>query len=377
MKNRIPHRSRDNIPTGTSFTAYTTAPAGIPAVICICLLLFSVQPSLASGAVVFMYHHFGQSEYPSTNIRLQQFDAHLDHLAAAGYQVWPLARIIDHLQHQQPIPDRTVALTVDDAYLSVYQEAYPRLKKRGWPLTVFVSTDAIDQHHAAYMSWDQLREMQHYQVTLANHSSSHDHLIMQRHGEDVTAWRQRVIADIDKAQQRLQQELGQAPPRLFAYPYGEYSPALKQIVADLGYSAFGQQSGAIGSRSDLQYLPRFPMSEKFASLESFITKAASLPLAVTQQIPTDPLISSTNLQPVLTITLAASDARLDELACYVTAQGRASVRWLNLAQQQFSVQARAPLQGRRNRYNCTAPSGQTGRYYWFSWVWIQQEIDEE
>ena len=39
-----------------------------------------------------------------------------------------LAEIIDRLQDGQPLPDRTVAITIDDAYLSVYTEALPRIK---------------------------------------------------------------------------------------------------------------------------------------------------------------------------------------------------------------------------------------------------------
>lgn len=323
-----------------------------------------------------MYHHFDKPEYPSTNIQLQQFDAQLDHLASAGYQVWPLTQIIDHLKSHKPIPDRIVALTVDDAYLSVYQHAFPRLKKRGWPLTIFVSTDAVDQRRPAYMSWAQLREMQAHNVTLANHSSSHAHLITQRPNEDLAAWRQRVIDDINKGQQRLQQALGQTPPRLFAYPYGEYNLALKKIVAELGYSAFGQQSGAINTFSDQQLLPRFPMSEKFAALESFIIKAASLPLAIQQQTPLSPIIS-TNLQPQLKLTLANSNVRLDSLACYISGQGRTPLTWIDRDKRQLSIQAQSPLSDRRSRYNCTAPAQDPGRYYWFSWVWIRPDIDEE
>ena len=55
--------------------------------------------------------------------------------------------------------------------------------------------------------------------------------------------------DLQKAQQRLENELGSAIP-YFAYPYGEYNTELAQSVAELGLTGMGQQSGAIGPDSD-------------------------------------------------------------------------------------------------------------------------------
>jgi peptidoglycan/xylan/chitin deacetylase (PgdA/CDA1 family) len=82
-------------------------------------------------AVVFMYHRFGEDRYPSTSVRLEQFEAHLQFLAENDYRVWPLEQVVEHLKTGQAIPEHTVVITVDDAYLSTYTKAYPRLKERG------------------------------------------------------------------------------------------------------------------------------------------------------------------------------------------------------------------------------------------------------
>ena len=90
------------------------------------LLLCQVTGTALAGApnaVVFMYHHFGKENYPSTNVRLEQFDAHLDYLQTAGYQILPLEEITRAIRYGQPLPERTVAITMDDAYLSVYTVA--------------------------------------------------------------------------------------------------------------------------------------------------------------------------------------------------------------------------------------------------------------
>ena len=321
------------------------------------------------NAVVFMYHRFGESDFPATNIRLDQFDQHLALLEQGGYQVWPLEKIIDHLRNNQPLPDNTVAITVDDAYRSIYTEAYPRLKKRGWPFTVFVSTDVIDQKLPAYMSWDQMREMRQHQVTFANHSASHDFLIRKQAGESLQDWNRRITGDIKRAQARIEKELGKAP-MLFAYPYGEYNEALANIITQLGYTGFGQHSGAIGPHSDLRTLPRYPMAEAYADIREFKTKAASLALPVKTVKPWDPELDR-DIQPEMEVSLAPSDARLDQLVCYVDGRKDVAVTWLD-KDQRFIVRAKHPLPAGRSRYNCTAPSSQPGRYYWFSHLWIRQ-----
>ncbi|WP_455198157.1 polysaccharide deacetylase family protein, partial [Kaarinaea lacus] len=128
-------------------------------------------------AVIFMYHHFGVSQYPSTNIRLEQFDAQLQYLADNDYQVWPLTKVAQYISAGKEFPGRVVAITIDDAYDSVYLEAFPRLRSRKWPFTVFVSTDGVDKRYKSYMTWDQMREMKQQGVTFANHSASHDYLV--------------------------------------------------------------------------------------------------------------------------------------------------------------------------------------------------------
>jgi biofilm PGA synthesis lipoprotein PgaB len=327
-----------------------------------------------SNAVVFMYHRFGEAAYPATNVRLEQFDAQLEHLADAGYQVWPLQRIADHLRDGRPIPDRTVAITVDDAYLSVYREAWPRLKRRGWPLTVFVSTDAIDQRLPAFMSWAQMLEMQRDGVVFANHSASHDYLIRRRAGENEAAWRERIRSDIARAQQRLADELGK-PPMLFAYPYGEYDGALAELVRGLGYTAFGQHSGAIGPLSDTRALPRFAMAEAYAKPPQFRARADSLALPVRAVEPWDPVVK-TAAAPLMRATVDVGDAHLSALRCFDQQGETIEVEWIERRSESavFTARARRDLPPGRSRYNCTAPSAsQPQRYYWFSHPWIRIE----
>src|SRR3546814_10430794 len=90
-----------------------------------------------------MYHRFGEHKAAATNITLQQFAAHIAELTSGRYSVLPLPEIVAALREGRPLPDRTVAITIDDAYLSVYREAWPMLKAAGLPFTLFAATDPL------------------------------------------------------------------------------------------------------------------------------------------------------------------------------------------------------------------------------------------
>ncbi len=339
----------------------------------IALAIFAIIPSSIAiadtHAVIFTYHHVGVSKHPPTNVTLEEFDTHLAFLNDAGYTIRPLTEIVTHIQSRQPLPPYTVAITFDDAYRSVYESAYPRLRSYSWPFTVFVNTDPVDKNLPAYITWQQMREMQQYGATFANHSASHEHLVGPNANETHSQWRARVTADINRAQQRLAEELGHAP-LLFAYPYGEYSTELANLVEALGYVGLGQQSGAIGPFSDFRALPRFPVGGNYAAIGNFRIKAASLPMPVERVTPWDPVRKSST-PPRLEVQLTPN-AEKENLACFVSGQGQVNVVWVSNSPPTFTTEAMAPLPLGRSRYNCTARAKQSGRYYWFSHPWLRQ-----
>ena len=179
------------------------------------------------GAVVFMYHRFGDDHHPSTNIRVEQLRGQLDYLRDNEIPVVPLRSVIESMAGGKPVPDRAVVLTVDDAYRSVYEVGFPMFRSYGFPFTVFVSTDPVDQGLPDYMTWEQMLEMSESGVNFANHGAGHLHLVRRLEGESEDAWSTRISADIDFASRRLAEELP-ADSLLadqFAYPYGEYDTA--------------------------------------------------------------------------------------------------------------------------------------------------------
>lgn len=163
--------------------------------IALCIASHASNGFGADHGVVLLYHHVGEDTPRSTSVTESRFDEHLRYLAAHDFRVWPLARLAQALQAHQPVPENVVALTFDDAYVSVLKTAAPKLKARGWPFTVFVNTQAVDDGTALTVSWTQLAELMEAGADIGNHSRSHAHLVYRAGDESREAWRARVQAE--------------------------------------------------------------------------------------------------------------------------------------------------------------------------------------
>ncbi len=301
-----------------------------------------------------MYHRFGEDQHPSTNIRLDQFDNHIRILQEGGFTVLPLAEIISRLKRRATLPDRTVAITVDDAYLSVYEEAWPRLKAAGFPFTVFVATDEVDSGGPDFMTWAQLREMAEAGVTIGSHSASHGHLVGLPEDQ--------VSQDLAQANQRFQDELGKVP-ELFAYPYGEYDWRLQTTVLETGYkAAFGQHSGVAHGGSDFFALPRFPMNEQYGGEERFRTAINALPFPVYNVSPADPVLQEKDNPPAFHFAVNPASIGPEAISCFVSGQGAVPVERPGPHQVKLNLTQAFPRG--RTRINCTQLA-EAGRYRWY------------
>lgn len=331
----------------------------------LCLLATS---ALAGGANVFVYHRFGDARYPSTNISIETFAAQLQLLKERDYTVLTLGEIVDRLRDGKAIPERCAALTVDDAYTTFLSGAMPLLRRFGYPVTLFVNTDTVGGR--GYLGWDELRGLAAEGVEIGNHTASHLYLLNRKPGEGPGSWRQRIMADIRKAQSLLETELGRRP-LLFAYPYGEYSPEVIEILKGEGYrGAAAQQSGVVASGDDLFTLPRFPMGGPYATIEGFREKLAMRALPVTVLSPAGPVIEGED-PPTLRVRIEGRGIDLTRLRCFVQGQDDATIVPDSAGGGgAYLVRAGAPLAGRRNKYTLTAPAKDGGRWYWFSQLWV-------
>lgn len=335
------------------------------------LAVLTVSSNAANHAVILQYHHFGQDTPPSTSVSLAIFDQQLAYIKENGYSVWPLEKIVRYLKDNKALPDKCVAITIDDAYVSVYERAFPKLKEYGFSFTVFVPTEGVDRGLKGYMTWKQMKEMQLFGASFASHSHSHDYLIRRRPGESEREWSWRVKKDIQLSLKLLKEKLGRET-LFFAYPYGEYNAALKKIVQEMHLTAFGQQSGPAWSGSGFASLPRFPMAGHYAEMKRFIIIIRSLPLPVISAGLEDPVWNNDKKIPVLRLKLAPGDYKMDTISCYASEQGKIQSRWLDRKALIMEVIANKPLPAGRSRYNCTAMHVEEKRFFWYSHLWIQE-----
>lgn len=339
------------------------------------LLLFGIGVAdcalAADHAVVLMYHHIGSDTPATTSVSLESFERHLDYLEKHGFRVVALPLLLERLSNQKPVPENSVAITFDDAYQSVFSVAAPRLRRRKWPFTVFVNTDAIDKGYARSASWAQLRLLRADGATIGNHSLSHAHMIQRHAGEDDEAWRRRIRHEITGAQSRLNEEIGQVE-KIFAYPYGEFTGELQSIVAELGFFGMGQHSGALGHGSDWAAAPRFPMANGFDDIKQFALKVKTRPLPVQMIAPKSHLIADNNDKPAMRFRLGDGDFTAQGLACYASGQGSMGIHWLDRQRRLVEALPLKSLARGRSRFNCTIPSAsEAGVYYWFSYPLIK------
>lgn len=333
---------------------------------------------ITQAAVVILYHHVSDTTPKSTSISPAQFDAQMDYLEKNNFTIVPLLELTETLRKGEPLPDKTAAISFDDSYVSVYDSAYPRLKKRGWPFTFFVNTEAVSTSKL-FVNWEQLREMSKHGVTIANHTTKHNHLPRQEKNETAAQWRERIATEIVRAQEKIAQEIGTAP-KILAYPFGEYDIDVQQIAKKLGYIAFGQQSGVLYEKGDLQSVPRFPFGGTFTELDDFIMKVNTRPMPIkkvsfysNKETEQKNLIVKAGEKPWLVLEL--SDASLaKKINCFATGQGAITVE---VKDNKLWAQAKQALGPGRARYNCTAYSGEKGRFYWYTQQWLVTDKDGE
>ncbi|MDZ7641734.1 MAG: polysaccharide deacetylase family protein [Desulfurivibrio sp.] len=258
-------------------------------VLSVLLLLWSavgVSPGLAESsrgdATILIYHHFGDERYPTTNVGMDQFKEQLAYLDEQDYNVIPLAALVEMLATDTPLPPKTVVITVDDAYRSTYEQAWPELKKYDFPFTVFVYVGALEKGYSNYLSWEQVEEMAAAGVDIQDHSYSHHRLADWPAEMDEEEYRSWIRRDLQKGRKILTQRLGEPPP-FFAIPYGEYNHIVLAEAAGIGYEAvFTQDAGSVSDDTDLMMITREPiLGEDWSTLEHFIKvlERVDLPLA--------------------------------------------------------------------------------------------------
>ena len=205
------------------------------------VLIVPLQPRNAVGVgseqyqtvPILCYHRFGS---PSSKMIISpaSFAAQLDWLARNHFQVLRLADVAGFLAGHKPLPPRSVVITIDDGYESVYRHAYPLLKKYGFPATLFVYTDFIGAGDA--LSWAQMQEMSRSGlVDIQSHSKSHRNLIERGAQENEARYRQNIETEMRQPRELIAKRLDGRALRHIAYPYGDANVPVLEAATRAGF----------------------------------------------------------------------------------------------------------------------------------------------
>jgi len=310
------------------------------------------------GLIVLMYHRFEENKYPSTNIKIADFIKQIDLIKKSGFRFIDANNFEDNLVNLKS--ERKILLTIDDAFKSFYDQAWPLLKKDKIPFILFVNTREVGS--SGYMTWDQIRKIAKEKfVHIGNHSYSHDYLI-DKTDEEITN-------DINLAVLDFKKNL-KYNSSFFSYPFGEYSNSFKNIIKNFGFKyAFGQHSGVVDESKDFYELPRFSINEKYGEIKRFKLILRTIPLQYKSISPTEKYINNNNNPPEIIVEFFENMKNIKLLNCYsneLNSWRKSEIEYLN----NFKIKIKliGKFTTERGRVNCSLrePDG--------SWRWLGMQF---
>ena len=241
-------------------------------------LLALLPLTVWADAHIFVYHRFGDAKHASTNTSLETLRAEFEYFKNNGYTVVPLSAFATAFKNGTPVDPKWVALTIDDAYRSFYDNGLALFKEYGYPFTLFVYVEATEKGYGDFMSWEQIREAsKHGEIGL--HSYGHPHLVSL--SDDA------IRTDTRKAYDLFGQRLGSAP-KYYAYPYGEFNPRVRSAVETFGFELIlNQNSGAVDASSDPFDLDRSALTGENSVAQKLRTKTLTTTWIAPKSWPAD------------------------------------------------------------------------------------------
>tara|TARA_B100000780_G_scaffold34238_1_gene21365 strand:+ start:127 stop:1059 length:933 start_codon:yes stop_codon:yes gene_type:complete len=310
-----------------------------------------------------MYHRFEENKYPSTNVKITDFIKQIDLIKKNGFKFINAKNFEENLTNFKN--EKKVLITIDDAFKSFYDQAWPLLKKDKIPFLLFVNTREVGSN--GYMTWDQIKEISKEKfVHIGNHSYSHEYLIDKTDDE--------ISNDINLAILDLKKNLKYNSP-FFSYPFGEYSNSYKKIIKNFGFKyAFGQHSGVVDETKDFYELPRFSINEKYGEIKRFKLILKTIPLKFKSITPTEKYINNTTNPPEVIVEFFENIENIKLLNCYsneLNLWRKSEIEYLNNFKIKIKLMGKFTTE--RGRINCSLRES-NGSWRWLGMQFVIAEL---
>ncbi len=192
-----------------------------------------VVPGSYQTVTILCYHRVG-TVGGKMAVSPANFAAQMEWLSRNNYRVLKLGQLAGYLDGKEPLPPKSVVITFDDGYESVYRYAFPVLRKLGLPATMFVYTDFIGAGDA--LSWPQLQEMATSGfMDIQSHSKSHRNLIERSAGEGDERYAKNLELETAGPRDLLEKRLP-VQVRHYAFPYGDANEQVLDMLTRQKYS---------------------------------------------------------------------------------------------------------------------------------------------
>ena len=303
------------------------------------------------GILSLMYHRFDEDQYPSTNIQMDVFKKQMGIIKKLKYNFYDPKNLEENF-HTVKI-QKKILITIDDAFSSFYEIAWPYLKEEKIPFILFVSTEAVGKK--GYMTWDQIKELEKETITyIGNHSHSHDYLVNLINDD--------FINDINTSSLIFKEKLGYNPI-FFSYPFGEYSLFIKKFINKKFKFSFGQHSGVIDVNKDKLELPRFPINEKYGDLKRFEFLIKLNPLQYKSLSPVEKYLTDNNNPPKFIVEFFENQKNISNINCFSDDGNEWKKSNVSFDQNTLNLNFKNKFDFRRGRVNCSL--NDDGVWRWF------------
>jgi peptidoglycan/xylan/chitin deacetylase (PgdA/CDA1 family) len=194
------------------------------------------------------------------------FAEQMAYLHRDGYTTISLDDFVAFQDGQALLPTKSIILTFDDGFMSIYRYAFPILKQYRMKATIFVTPDSESENFKKHAPVDfplthaQMQEMSAYGIAIESHGMTHRYLTEME--PEVARW------ELEESRRVLEGVVGK-PVQFLAIPSGAYNRTVKRLAKRAGYKAvFGMLKGSNNARSDRYALRRMVIARDF-TLEQF------------------------------------------------------------------------------------------------------------
>ncbi len=226
----------------------------------------------AFAVPVLMYHRIAdltpaEAKSPlmrDLTVSPAHFEQQVKYLVDNGFTCLLANEVEDAVRSGKKLPEKAVAITMDDGYRDNFDCAFPILSKYNVPATIFIVTGTVGT--SGHLTWANIHEMRPHPVGYGSHTVSH---------ADLTALgADQLDFELRESKRVIESRLVQRITSV-AYPSGQYNRAVTQKAEEIGYLAGWKKGGGpVQPRTDPFLLPRVRVNG-YATLDDFKRKVWS------------------------------------------------------------------------------------------------------